>query len=85
MVKKMEVKEEEIVMNYDEIGSPDIREDGDEVFKEANQMVEKFKRTTYKFEKKMNLFLNETYFKNKGNERQEMRRSENRKGKRDKW
>lgn len=28
-------------------------------------MIERFKRTTYKFEKKMGVFLNETYFKNK--------------------
>ena len=28
-------------------------------------MIDKFRRTTYKFEKKMGIFLNETYFKNK--------------------
>lgn len=48
-------------------------------------MVEKFKRTTYKFEKKMNLYLNETYFKNKGHNKQEMKRSANRKEKKSHW
>lgn len=73
LVNKHEAAEP-IAFNYENLDDEQVTDEADHLFTEANETIEKFKRTTYKFEKKMNVFLNETYFKNK--QRQPPQKSE---------